>query len=176
MTLHWPLQMIWTNDVFNWEFNGWKQRSCTFPIHNYVLLLPDNSTDFEDSTLWTKKGAVQQVHADVTAENQWNLDHHGIRRSSCKTRQVTMVSVEIISPKEAPGLSEMFQPSSLKLNCVTANSVEEYWRILDLIIELTSIFKQYSPRNTLRITAALSFLKEAYTWCYQVRPLEFSFL
>lgn len=75
---------------------------------------------------WTKKGAVQQVHADVTAENQWNLDHHGIRRSSCKTRQVTMVSVEIISPKEAPDLSEIFQPSSLKLNCVTANSVEEY--------------------------------------------------
>lgn len=145
MTLHWPLQIIWTNDVFNWEFNGWKQRSCAFPIHSYVLLLPDNSTDFEDSTLWTKKGAVQQVHADVTAENQWNLDHHGIRRSSCKTRQVTMVSVEIISPKEAPDLSEMFQPSSLKLICVTLlKSIEEY-----LILSLKS---QASSSNTAQET------------------------
>lgn len=48
--------MIWTNDVFNWEFNERNRCSCAFPIHNYVLLLliPDNSTDFEEVTVRTQ--------------------------------------------------------------------------------------------------------------------------
>lgn len=56
MTLHWPLQIIWTNDVFNWEFNEQNRCSCAFPTHNYVLLLllPDNSTDFEEVTVRTQ--------------------------------------------------------------------------------------------------------------------------
>lgn len=106
MTLHWPLQMIWTNDVFNWEFN--EQNRCSYapPAHNYVLLLllPDNSTDFEEVTVRTqlkKKKAEQQAHENFAAENKEDL-YHGASKSRRKSRQVTMVSVETASQKGAP--------------------------------------------------------------------------
>ena len=81
---------------------------------------------------------MQQAHANFTAEDQWNLHHHGTSRTSCKTRQVTKMPVETVSQKELDP-SGMFQPLSLKLKFVTANTTEEHQRILEPIIEITSI-------------------------------------
>jgi len=54
-----------------------------------MLLLPDNSTDFEEGTLWIKKPhkvVVQQAHTNFTTENQQNVHHRVARRSSCKKK------------------------------------------------------------------------------------------
>lgn len=62
-----------------------------------------------------------------------------------------MVSAETASPKWAWNYWGMFQPLTRKLNFEIAKLVE-HWRMLDPVIEITSIsVNQYIPRIILKL-------------------------